>query len=75
MTYSHEKYQANKERIKAAQKRYYLKTRETRIAKQKEYDDKNHEQIRTQKRKSYAAKKQSEPNQTESEPKSETELS
>ncbi|EGZ05332.1 hypothetical protein PHYSODRAFT_534295 [Phytophthora sojae] len=68
MTYSPEQYQANKERIKAAQKRYYLKTRETRIAKQKEYDERNREHIRAQKRKSYAAKKQCEPN-------SETELS
>ncbi|KAG2782789.1 hypothetical protein PC129_g20718 [Phytophthora cactorum] len=51
MAYSPEQYQANKERIKAAQKRYYQRTRETSLAKQKEYDDKNREQIRSRKRK------------------------
>ncbi|OWZ07031.1 hypothetical protein PHMEG_00020631 [Phytophthora megakarya] len=45
MTYSPERYQANKEAIKAAQKRYYQKTRETRLAKQKAYDQEHKEQI------------------------------
>ncbi|ETP54879.1 hypothetical protein F442_00493 [Phytophthora nicotianae P10297] len=40
-TYSPEQYQANKERIKAAQKRYYQRTREARLSYQKGYDDKN----------------------------------
>ncbi|KAG2797087.1 hypothetical protein PC113_g24378 [Phytophthora cactorum] len=51
MAYSPEQYQTNKERIKAAQKRYNQRTRETRLGKQKEYDDKNREQIRSRKRK------------------------
>ncbi|KAJ8546684.1 hypothetical protein ON010_g11549 [Phytophthora cinnamomi] len=45
-------YQANKDRIKAAQKRYYQRTREARLPYQKGYDDKNREQIRARKRKS-----------------------
>ncbi|KAL7993913.1 hypothetical protein Plhal703r1_c39g0136121 [Plasmopara halstedii] len=51
MAYSSEQYLANKERIKAAQKRYYQRTRETRLSYQKSYDDKNREQIRVRKRK------------------------
>ena len=51
MTYSPEQYLANKERIKEAQKRYYQRTRETRLNYQKGYDDKNRDQIRTRKRK------------------------
>ncbi|EGZ17268.1 hypothetical protein PHYSODRAFT_499030 [Phytophthora sojae] len=52
MTYSPEQYQASKERIKAAQKRYYQRTREARLSYQKDYDDKNRDQIRARKRKS-----------------------
>ncbi|KAL3657124.1 hypothetical protein V7S43_017918 [Phytophthora oleae] len=51
MAYSPEQYQANKERIKAAQKRYYQRTREARLSYQKRYDNKNREQIRARKRK------------------------
>ncbi|KAG3143052.1 hypothetical protein PI126_g14781 [Phytophthora idaei] len=51
MVYSPEQYQANKERIKAAQKRYYQRTRDARLSYQKSYDDKNREQIRARKRK------------------------
>ncbi|KAJ8577033.1 hypothetical protein ON010_g2169 [Phytophthora cinnamomi] len=51
MAYSPEQYQASKERIKAAQKRYYQRTREARLSYQKDYDDKNREQIRARKRK------------------------
>ncbi|KAL7682751.1 hypothetical protein Plhal304r1_c046g0126881 [Plasmopara halstedii] len=35
MTYSPEQYQANKERINAAQKRYYQRTRDARLSYQK----------------------------------------
>ncbi|EGZ11068.1 hypothetical protein PHYSODRAFT_518892 [Phytophthora sojae] len=41
MAYSPEQYQASKERIKAAQKRYYQRTRDARLSYQKSYDDKN----------------------------------
>ncbi|KAG1700693.1 hypothetical protein DVH05_011552 [Phytophthora capsici] len=51
MAYSPQQYLANKERIKAAQKRYYQRTRETRLSYQKSYDGKNREQIRVRKRK------------------------
>ncbi|KAG2761797.1 hypothetical protein Pcac1_g20577 [Phytophthora cactorum] len=51
MAYSPEQYLANKERIKAAQKRYYQRTREARLTYQKSYDDKNRDQIRARKRK------------------------
>ncbi|KAG3067092.1 hypothetical protein PI124_g17575 [Phytophthora idaei] len=51
MTYSPDQYLANKERIKAAQKRYYQRTREARLNYQKGYDEKNKEQIRTRKAK------------------------
>lgn len=57
MAYSHEQYELNKERIKAAQRRYYLKTRETRIAKQKAYDDAHRDQIRERIRKTRSANK------------------
>jgi hypothetical protein len=57
MAYSPEQYQLNIERIKAAQKKYYLKTRETRIAKQKAYDDAHRDQIRERIRKNRAANK------------------
>ncbi|ETI33432.1 hypothetical protein F441_19757 [Phytophthora nicotianae CJ01A1] len=50
MAYSPEQYPANKERIKETQRRYYLKTRETRLAKQREYDAKHRDQIRALKR-------------------------
>ncbi|KAJ8516321.1 hypothetical protein ON010_g18459 [Phytophthora cinnamomi] len=60
MANSPEQYQANKERIKAAQKRYYERTREARLAYQKGYDDKNRENIRERKRKPKV-----EPNQSE----------
>ncbi|KAJ8552160.1 hypothetical protein ON010_g10388 [Phytophthora cinnamomi] len=39
----------NKERIKAAQKRYYQRTRDARLSYQKSYDDMNREQIRARK--------------------------
>ncbi|KAL7688831.1 hypothetical protein Plhal304r1_c018g0065581 [Plasmopara halstedii] len=51
MAYSPEQYLANKERIKAAQKRYYQRTRDARLSYQKSYDDKNRDQIRARKRK------------------------
>ncbi|KAJ8533468.1 hypothetical protein ON010_g13784 [Phytophthora cinnamomi] len=51
MAYSPDQYQANKERINAAQKRYYQRTREARLSYQKSYDDKNRDQIRARKRK------------------------
>ncbi|KAG3132689.1 hypothetical protein PC128_g26449 [Phytophthora cactorum] len=51
MAYSPQQYLANKERIKAAQKRYYQRTREARLSYQKGYDDKNRDQIRARKRK------------------------
>jgi DNA gyrase/topoisomerase IV subunit A len=51
MTYSPEKYQAHKERIIAAKKRYYEKNRETILAKQKAYDDEHREQIKDRDRK------------------------
>ncbi|KAG2807439.1 hypothetical protein PC113_g24050 [Phytophthora cactorum] len=51
MAYSPEQYQANKERIKAAQKRYYQRTRDARLSYEKSYDDKNRGQIRARKRK------------------------
>ncbi|EGZ06171.1 hypothetical protein PHYSODRAFT_532246 [Phytophthora sojae] len=51
MAYSPEQYQASKERIKAAQKRYYQRTREARLSYQKDNDDKNRDQIRARKRK------------------------
>ncbi|KAK1929369.1 hypothetical protein P3T76_015121 [Phytophthora citrophthora] len=51
MAYSPEQYLANKERIIAAQKRYYQRTREARLSYQMGYDDKNREQIRARKRK------------------------
>ncbi|EGZ04748.1 hypothetical protein PHYSODRAFT_535825 [Phytophthora sojae] len=38
MTYSPEQYQASKERIKAAQKRYYQRTREARLSYQKDFE-------------------------------------
>jgi hypothetical protein len=57
MAYSPEQYQLNIERIKAAQKKYYLKTRETRIAKQKAYDDAHRDQIRERIRKKRAITK------------------
>ncbi|KAJ8577590.1 hypothetical protein ON010_g1616 [Phytophthora cinnamomi] len=60
MAYSPEQYQANKDRIKAAQKRYYERKREARLACQKGYDDKNRENIRQRKRKPKV-----EPNQSE----------
>ncbi|EGZ11129.1 hypothetical protein PHYSODRAFT_520637 [Phytophthora sojae] len=46
MAYSPEQYQASKERIKAAQKRYYQRTREARLSYQKDNGDKNRDQIR-----------------------------
>ncbi|EGZ25288.1 hypothetical protein PHYSODRAFT_479455 [Phytophthora sojae] len=49
MAYSPEQYQASKERIKAAQKRYYQRTREARLSYQKDNDDKNRDQIRARK--------------------------
>lgn len=45
MTYSPEKYQANKERIAAAKKRYYEKNRVAILTKQKTYDDQHRNQI------------------------------
>jgi hypothetical protein len=51
MTYSPEKYQANKDRIIAAKKRYYEKNRLSIIAKQKVYDDEHREQIKEKDRK------------------------
>ncbi|KAG2979906.1 hypothetical protein PC118_g11524 [Phytophthora cactorum] len=51
MAYSPQQYLANKERIKAAQKRYYQRTREARLSYQKGYDDKNRDQIRARKHK------------------------
>ncbi|KAG2984736.1 hypothetical protein PC119_g20328 [Phytophthora cactorum] len=51
MAYSPQQYLANNERIKAAQKRYYQRTREARLSYQKGYDDKNRDQIRARKRK------------------------
>ncbi|KAG2911908.1 hypothetical protein PC116_g20489 [Phytophthora cactorum] len=51
MAYSPEHYLANKERIKAAQKRYYQRTRDARLSYQKFYDDKNRDQTRARKRK------------------------
>ncbi|KAG3088963.1 hypothetical protein PI124_g24266 [Phytophthora idaei] len=51
MAYSPQQYQANKERIKAARKRYYQRTREARLSYQKGYDDRNNDQIRARKRK------------------------
>ncbi|EGZ24101.1 hypothetical protein PHYSODRAFT_479701 [Phytophthora sojae] len=51
MAYSPEQYQASKERIKAAQKRYYQRTREARLSYQKDNDDKNRDQIRARMRK------------------------
>ncbi|EGZ28979.1 hypothetical protein PHYSODRAFT_475525 [Phytophthora sojae] len=51
MAYSPEQYQASKERIKAAQKRYYQRTRDARLSYQKSNDDKNRDQIRARKRK------------------------
>ncbi|KAL7692908.1 hypothetical protein Plhal304r1_c005g0020181 [Plasmopara halstedii] len=69
MTYSPEQYQANKERINAAQKRYYQRTRDARLSYQKSYDDKNRDQIRARKR-----KPRTELNDTESELNGETEL-
>ncbi|KAG4222955.1 hypothetical protein PC116_g28571 [Phytophthora cactorum] len=51
MAYSPEQYLANKERIKAAQKCYYQRTRDARLSYQKSYGDKNREQIRARKRK------------------------
>ncbi|KAG6945008.1 hypothetical protein JG687_00017537 [Phytophthora cactorum] len=56
MAYSPEDYLRNKERIQAAQKRYYRKTRETRIQKQREYDTKNKYRIKERKKRLYAAK-------------------
>jgi len=56
MTYSSEKYQANKERIAAAKKRYYEKNREKILAKQKTYDDQHREQIAEKDRKRKAKK-------------------
>ncbi|KAL7692014.1 hypothetical protein Plhal304r1_c007g0026711 [Plasmopara halstedii] len=50
MAYSPQQYLANKERIKAAQKRYYQRTRGERLSYQKSYDDKNRQQIRARKR-------------------------
>ncbi|KAG2789462.1 hypothetical protein PC116_g30117 [Phytophthora cactorum] len=49
MAYSPQQYLANKERIKAAQKRYYQRIREARLSYQKGYDDKNRDQIRARK--------------------------
>ncbi|KAG2949564.1 hypothetical protein PC118_g11524 [Phytophthora cactorum] len=69
MAYSPQQYLANKERIKAAQKRYYQRTREARLSYQKGYDDKNRDQIRARKR-----KPRTELNETESELNGETEL-
>ncbi|EEY62583.1 uncharacterized protein PITG_14348 [Phytophthora infestans T30-4] len=71
MTYTPEQYQLHKERIRAAQKRYYLKTRETRLAYQKGYDDKNRDYIRSRKRKPKDELNES----VEREPNTETELS
>jgi hypothetical protein len=56
MTYSPEKYQANKERIAAAKKRYYEKNRLAILAKQKTYDDQHREEIRAKDRKRIAMK-------------------
>ncbi|KAG2971560.1 hypothetical protein PC123_g26808 [Phytophthora cactorum] len=70
MAYSPEQYQANKERIDAAQKRYYQRTREARLSYQKSYDDKNRDQIRARKR-----KPKIELNQSDNELSTETELS
>ncbi|KAG2770219.1 hypothetical protein PC116_g19665 [Phytophthora cactorum] len=70
MAYSPEQYQANKERIDAAQKRYYQRTREARLSYQKSYDDKNRDQIHARKR-----KPKIELNQSDNELSTETELS
>ncbi|KAG2875358.1 hypothetical protein PC110_g2613 [Phytophthora cactorum] len=70
MAYSPEQYQANKERIDAAQKRYYQRTRKARLSYQKSYDDKNRDQIRARKR-----KPKIELNQSDNELSTETELS
>ncbi|OWZ00901.1 hypothetical protein PHMEG_00027812, partial [Phytophthora megakarya] len=59
----------NKERINAAQKRYYQRTREARLSYQKSYDDKNRDQIRARKR-----KPKTELIDDEAEPNNETEL-
>ncbi|KAG2960489.1 hypothetical protein PC118_g22489 [Phytophthora cactorum] len=69
MAYSPQEYLANKERIKAAQKRYYQRTREARLSYQKGYDDKNRDQIRARKR-----KPKTELSDGEVEPNNETEL-
>jgi hypothetical protein len=58
MTYDPEKYKRNPEAQRAAAKRYYQKTRENRLRKQKEYDDKHREEINTRHReKNYAGGK------------------
>ncbi|KAG4036609.1 hypothetical protein PC123_g27822 [Phytophthora cactorum] len=69
MAYSPQQYLANKERIKAVQKRYYQRTREARLSYQKGYDDKNRDQIRARKR-----KPKTELSEGEVEPNNETEL-
>ncbi|KAG3054494.1 hypothetical protein PI125_g25853 [Phytophthora idaei] len=69
MAYSAEQYQANKERIKAAQKRYYQRTRDARLSYQKGYGGKNREQIRARKR-----KPKTKLSEGEVEPNNETEL-
>ncbi|KAL7688295.1 hypothetical protein Plhal304r1_c019g0066921 [Plasmopara halstedii] len=63
MTYTPEQYLANKARIMETQKRYYQRTCEARLGYQKEYDDKNRDQIRTRKRK---PKTELSPSETES---------
>jgi hypothetical protein len=56
MTYSPEQYQGNKDSIEAAQRCYYLKTKEMRLAKQKEYDSSHKEQISARKKKDHINK-------------------
>ncbi len=53
MTYSPEQYQENKDSIESAQRCYYLKTKETRLAKQKGYDSSHKEQISARKKKDH----------------------
>ena len=46
MAYSRKYYIANRERMRAAQRAYYQRTRATRLAKQKKYDDEHREEIK-----------------------------
>ncbi|KAJ8524070.1 hypothetical protein ON010_g6316 [Phytophthora cinnamomi] len=50
MTYTPEFYQANKDRLKENMRRSYLKNKEARVAKQKEYDTANKDKINARRR-------------------------